>query len=139
MVVAMRRQRTRACEHLRRRCSPPGGIPRPVRLGRRTEQSPRTPPATGPSEIRHSCSVRSSTTSHHAIGAGRCEAQGVALGVLQSANLWKPDRPTFFACTFAPGAQAVGTIGDFFRKVARPASTIVRCPTASRDIPCAST
>ena len=37
VVVAMRRQRTRACEHLRRRCSPPG-IPRPVRLGRRTER-----------------------------------------------------------------------------------------------------
>ena len=37
VVVAMRRQRTRACEHLRRRCSPPG-IPRPVRLRRRTER-----------------------------------------------------------------------------------------------------
>ena len=37
VVVLMRRQRTRACEHLRRRCSPPG-IPRPVRLGRRTER-----------------------------------------------------------------------------------------------------
>ena len=44
---------------------------------------------------------------------------GVALGVLQSANLW--GRPvTFFACTFAPGAQAVGTISEFFRKMARP-------------------
>ena len=26
-----------------------------------------------------------------------------------------------FACTFAPGAQAVGTIGEFSRKMARPA------------------
>ena len=45
---------------------------------------------------------------------------GVALGVLQSANLW--GRPvTLFACTFAPGAQAEGTIGEFFREMARPA------------------
>ena len=44
----------------------------------------------------------------------------VGLAVLQSANLW--GRPvTFFACTFAPGAQAVGTISEFFRKMARPA------------------
>ena len=28
---------------------------------------------------------------------------------------------TFFACTFASGAQAVGTISEFFRKMARPA------------------
>ena len=72
-----------------------------------------------PSAIRHARSVRGSTTSHHAIGAGRCEA-GVGLAVLQSANLW--GRPvTFFACTFAPGAQAMGTIGEFSRKMARPA------------------
>ena len=45
---------------------------------------------------------------------------GKGLAVLQSANLW--GRPvTFFACTFAPGAQAVGTIGEFSRKMARPA------------------
>ena len=68
-----------------------------------------------PSAIRHARSVRGSTTSHHAIGAGRCEAAGVGLAVLQSANLW--GRPvTFFACTFAPGAKAEGTIGEFFRK-----------------------
>ena len=29
-----------------------------------------------PNEIRHSRSVQGSTTSHHAIGAGRCEARG---------------------------------------------------------------
>ena len=41
-----------------------------------------------PNAIRHSRSVRGgSTTSHHAIGAGRCEARGLALGVLQSAHL----------------------------------------------------
>ena len=28
---------------------------------------------------------------------------------------------TLFACTFAAGAQAEGTIGEFFWKVARPA------------------
>ena len=39
--------------------------------------------------------------------------------VLQSANLW--GRPvTFFACTFAPGAQAVGTISEFSRKIGAP-------------------
>ena len=44
----------------------------------------------------------------------------MARGVLQSANLW--GRPvTVFACTFAPGAQAVGTIGEFFSKLERPA------------------
>ena len=38
----------------------------------------RTPPATGParSGIHAARSVRGSTTSHHAIGAGRCEARG---------------------------------------------------------------
>ena len=36
---------------------------------------------------------------------------------------------------FQPGAQAEGTIGEFFREMARPASTIVRFPTASRDVP----
>ena len=45
---------------------------------------------------------------------------GLVLGVLQSANRW--GRPvTLFACTFAPGAQAEGTMGEFFRKMARPA------------------
>ena len=44
----------------------------------------------------------------------------LGLAVLQSANLW--GRPvTFFACTFAPGAQAEGTISEFFRELARPA------------------
>ena len=84
-------------------------------------------------------------TSHHAIGAGRCEA-GVGLAVLQSANLW--GRPvTFFACTFAPGAQAVGTISEFFRKMARPAgfepATLgleVRRPSAGeKPLPCGAT
>ena len=32
-----------------------------------------------PSAIRHARSVRGSTTSHHAIGAGRWEARGVAV------------------------------------------------------------
>ena len=35
--------------------------------------------------------------------------------------LGNSDIATFFACTFASGAQAVGTIGEFFRKMARPA------------------
>ena len=28
---------------------------------------------------------------------------------------------TLFACTFAPSAKAEGTIGEFFREMARPA------------------
>ena len=53
-------------------------------------------------------------------GAGRCEARGWGWPYFQSANLW--GRPvTLFACTFAPGAQAVGTISEFSRKMARPA------------------
>ena len=59
------------------------------------------------------------------IGAGRTSVSQSVEG-----------RPvTFFACTFAPGAQAEGAIGEFFRKMARPASTIVRFPTSSRDVP----
>ena len=34
---------------------------------------------------------------------------------------WINRPPTFFACTFAPGAQTEGTIGEFSRKLARPA------------------
>ena len=114
----MRRQRTRACEHLRRRCSPPG-IPRPVRLGRRTERR-------GERRLRlaqrdPACTQRTGfhdvTPCHRRRPLG---SAGVGLAVLQSANLW--GRPvTFFACTFAPGAEAEGTIGEFFRKMARPA------------------
>ena len=37
IVIAMGCQRTRACEHLRRR-DPPSGIPRPIRLGGHTER-----------------------------------------------------------------------------------------------------
>ena len=47
VVVAMRRQRPRSCEHLRRRC-PPSSIPGPIRLGGRHRAWPRTPLATGP-------------------------------------------------------------------------------------------
>ena len=72
-----------------------------------------------PSAIRQSRSVRGSTTSHHAIGAGRCEARGCARRTSVSQS-WKVTGH-FFACTFAPGAQAEGTIGEFFRKMARPA------------------
>ena len=44
---------------------------------------------------------------------------------------------TFFACTFAPGAQAVGTISEFSRKMARqagfePATLGLEGPTSDR-------
>ena len=53
---------------------------------------------------------RQATGSLAGIGAGRTS-------VSQS---WKVTGH-FFACTFASGAQAVGTISEFFRKMARPA------------------
>ena len=117
LFIAMRGERPRPCEDLRRRCPPPG-IPRPIRLQghiehggeRRLRLAQRDPALT---------QRRGSTTTHHAICAGRRQAWRWQ-GVLQSANLGR--RPvTFFACTFAPGAQAVGTRGEFFRKMARPA------------------
>ena len=56
--------------------------------------------------------------------------QGRAAALAQPARGWgwpyfsQPicgdDRSTFFACTFDPGAQAVGTISEFFREMARP-------------------
>ena len=92
-----------------------------IRLRHRREPawSDARPPATGPARSGMHVAYGAPPTSHHAIGAGPCEA-GVGLAVLQSANLW--GRPvTLFACTFASGAQAVGTISEFFRKMARPA------------------
>ena len=47
-----------------------------------------------PNEIRHSRSVQGSTTSHHAIGAGRCEARGWR-GAYFSQPIFEPDRSLF--------------------------------------------
>ena len=51
--------------------------------------------------------------------------RGRARGGWRSAYFSQPilegDRSLFPACTFAPGAQAMGTIGEFSRKMARPA------------------
>ena len=72
-----------------------------------------------PSAIRHSRSVRGSTTSHHAIDAGRREARGGAgrTSVSQSSGL----TGHCVRRTFAEGCAKVGTIGVFSRKMARPA------------------
>ena len=72
-----------------------------------------------PSAIRHSRSVRGSTTSHPAINAGRRGSTGVARGVLQSANLW--GRPVTLFAAHSPRSADVGTIGVFSREMARPA------------------
>ena len=50
----------------------------------------------------------------------RCEARGWRSAYF-SQPIFRPDRSLFFACTFAPGAQAEGTISEFFREMARPA------------------
>ena len=112
----MRRERPRACQHLRRR-RPPPGIPRPVRLGRRTEH-PRTPLATDP--------TRSGT--HAACGAPRRHTmpsaqaavkRGVALGrtsVSQSLG-----RPVTLFAAHSPRDAERGHNRRISRKMARPA------------------
>ena len=72
-----------------------------------------------PNAIRHSRSVRAPRR-HTMPSAPAAGKRGGGLGVLQSANLGRGP-VTLFACTFAPGAQAAGTICEFFRKMARPA------------------
>ena len=108
-----------SAHHGQGRRGPPPGIPRPIRLGGYPEQggerglrlAQRDPAPT--QRLR----LHDATSCHRRRPPG---SAGVGLGVLQSANLW--GRPvTVFACTFAPGAQAVGTIGEFFRKLARQA------------------
>ena len=56
--------------------------------------SPRTAACDWPNEIRHSRSVQGSTTSHHAIGAGRCEARGWHSAYF-SQPIFEPDRSLF--------------------------------------------
>ena len=73
-----------------------------------------------PTAIRHSRSVRGSTTSHHAIAAGRWEARGWGWPYF-SQPIFAADRSLFSPAPSPPGAQAVGTIGEFFREMARPA------------------
>ena len=114
----MRGERLGSRHDLGRRC-PPAGIPRPVRFGGHTEQG-------GECRLRLAQRDPALTQRARLHDVTPCHrhwppaSAGLVLGVLQSANLW--GRPvTFFACTFAPGAQAVGTISEFSRKMARPA------------------
>ena len=72
-----------------------------------------------PTAIRHSRSVRGSTTSHHAIGAGRREARGWR-GAYFSQLIFRADR-SLCSPHIRRGMLNVGTVGDFSRKVARPA------------------
>ena len=125
-----------SCEQLRRR-RPPLGIPRPVRLGGYTEHGRGTAACDWPNAIRHSRSVRGSTASHHAIGIGRRQAwrwrrayfsQPILEG---DRSLFWPNAirhsrsvrgsTAFFRLHLRLWCQAVGTIGEFFRKMARPA------------------
>ena len=72
-----------------------------------------------PSAIRHSRSVRGSTTSHHAIGAGRLEARGWRRAYF-SQPISGPDR-SLCSLHIRRGTLNVGTIGVFSRKMARQA------------------
>ena len=76
----MRRQRTGSREYLQRRRMPPG-IPRPVRLGRRTERRGECRLRLAPARSGMHVTYGGSTTSHHAIGAGRCEARDCGAAV----------------------------------------------------------
>ena len=114
----MRRQRTRSCEHLRRR-RPPPGIPRPIRLGGHTEHRRRTPIATDP--------ARSGT--HAACGAPRRHTmpsapaavkRGGGAGRTSVSQSFRPDR-SLCSPHIRRGMLNVSTLGEFPRKMARPA------------------
>ena len=72
-----------------------------------------------PSAIRHSRSVRRSTTSHHAIAAGHREAWGRRWAYF-SQPIFGPDR-SLRSLHIRRGMLNMGTIGVFPRKMARPA------------------
>ena len=72
-----------------------------------------------PSAIRHSRSVRGSTTTHHAIRDGHREARGWRRAYF-SQPIFGADR-SLCSPHIRRGMLNVGTIGDFSRKVARPA------------------
>ena len=69
--------------------------------------------------IRHSRSVRGSTTSHHAIASGRREARGWRWAYF-SQLIFEPDR-SLCSPHIRQGVAHEGTIGEFSRKMARPA------------------
>ena len=85
IVIAMGCQRTRACEHLRRR-DPPSGIPRPIRLGGHTERrrERRLRLAQCDPALTQRAGLHDVTPCHRRRPLGSAR---VALGVLQSANL----------------------------------------------------
>ena len=85
IVIAMGCQRTRACEHLRRR-DPPSGIPRPIRLGGHTERrrERRLRLAQRDPALTQRAGLHDVTPCHRRRPLGSAR---VALGVLQSANL----------------------------------------------------
>ena len=85
-----------------------------------------------PTAIRHSRSVRGSTTSHHAIGAGRRETRGWRWAYF-SQPIFGPNR-SLCSLHIRRGMLNVGTIGVFSRKVARPAGLEPAAP--GLEVPC---
>ena len=74
-----------------------------------------------PSAIRHSRSVRGSTTSHHAIAASRREARGGHAGGTSVSQSFAPDRSLCSLHIRRGSRCSVGTTGELSRKMARPA------------------
>ena len=76
--------------------------------------SPRTPLATGPARSGTARSVRGSTTSHHAIGAGRWEARGWRSAYFSQPicgddrSLCSPAPSPLVPRQWAPGANSLG-------------------------------
>ena len=95
-------QRTGSREDLRRR-GPPPCIPRPIRLGGYPEHGGER----GLRLARHSRSVRGSTTSHHAIGAGRREARKWR-GAYFSQPIVEGDRSLFSPVPSLPAGRGLG-------------------------------
>ena len=113
----MRGERPGSRHDLGRRRSPPG-IPRPIRFGD-TSSMAANAACDFPNAIRHSRNVRGSTTSHHAISAGRREARGGRWAYF-SQLIFRADR-SLCSLHIRRGVANVGTLGEFSRKMARPA------------------
>ena len=118
MIITIRGERTRACEHLRRRC--PAARHPTSGTTRETHRAwPRTPPATDPtrSGTHAACGAPRRHTMPSAQAVGKRGGGAGRTSVSQSLGL----TGHFVRCTFAEGVAQVVEISEFSRKMARPA------------------